>query len=71
MTAMLNREAFDPTKGLNDIKVYMAYLEQYKKLCKDDGIGYYDRYKIESRNGMKKTDMDVVRYKKSLTCFWE
>ncbi|KAK9996563.1 hypothetical protein SO802_021249 [Lithocarpus litseifolius] len=65
--AMLNREAFDPTKGLNDIKVYMAYLEQYKKLCKDDEIGYYDSYK----NGMKKTDMDVVRYKKSLTCFWE
>ena len=71
MTAMLNREAFDPTKGLNDIKVYMAYLEQYKKLCENDGIGYYDRYKIESRNGMKMTDMDVVRYKKSLTCYWE
>nr|POE57801.1 senescence-associated carboxylesterase 101 [Quercus suber] len=71
MTAMLKREAFDPTKGLNDIKVNMAYLEWYKKLSKDDGIGYYDRYKNESRNGMKKTDMDVIRYKKSLTCFWE
>ncbi|KAM4132756.1 hypothetical protein ACJW30_01G276100 [Castanea mollissima] len=65
------REAFDPTKGLNDFKVYMAYLEQYKKLCKDEGIGYYDRYKIESRNGMTTTDMAVVGYKKSLTCFWE
>ncbi|KAL4639687.1 hypothetical protein ACB092_03G236500 [Castanea dentata] len=35
MMAILNQQAFDPTRGLNDIKVYMAYLEQYKKVSKD------------------------------------
>ncbi|XP_050271353.1 senescence-associated carboxylesterase 101-like isoform X2 [Quercus robur] len=68
MTAMLNREAFDPTKGLNDIKVYMAYLEQYKKLSKDDGIGYYDKYKFER---LTTTYMDLEKYKKSLTIYWK
>ena len=38
----------------------MAYLEQYKKLSKNDGIGYYDIYKIESRNGMNKTHFHLV-----------
>ena len=65
------REAFDPTKGLNDIKVNMAYLERYKELSKDDGIGYYDRYKNESRNGMTTTDMHLEKYKKSLTIYWK
>ena len=41
--AFLNQQAFDPTRGLNDIKVYMAYLEQYKKVSKDERVGYYDR----------------------------
>ncbi|KAK7833066.1 senescence-associated carboxylesterase 101, partial [Quercus suber] len=65
------REAFDPTKGLNDIKVNMAFLEQYKKLSIDNGMGYYDRYKIESCNGMTTIDMDLERYKKSLTIYWK
>ena len=69
--AILNKQAFDPTRGLNEIKVYMAYLEQYKKLSKDRGIGYYDRYKLENRIGMTKTDMDLLKFKKSLTCYWE
>ena len=62
------REALDPTKGLNDIKVYMAYLEQYKKLSKDDGIGYYDKYKFER---LTTTYMDLEKYEKSLTIYWK
>ena len=51
--AILNQQAFDPTRGLNDIKVYMAYLEQYKKLSKEYKVGYYDRYK----NGVDRSDI--------------
>ena len=64
---MLNREAFDPTKGLNDIKVNMAFLEEYKKSSKDKGIGYYDRYK----NNLDTSDIKVVGYMKSLTIYWK
>ena len=46
--AILNKQAFDPTRVLNEIKVFMAYLEQYKKVSKDNRIGYYDRYNIKT-----------------------
>ncbi|XP_023895073.1 senescence-associated carboxylesterase 101 [Quercus suber] len=65
--AILKEQAFDPTKRLNEIKVHMAYLEQYKKLSKDKRIGYYDRYKI----GSNKSDIDLEKHKKTLTCYWE
>ena len=64
---MLSREAFDPTRGLNDIKVNMAFLEEYKKSSKDKGIGYYDRYK----NNLDTSDIKVVGYMKSLTIYWK
>ena len=67
MMAILNQQAFDPTKGLNDIKVYMAYLEQYKKVSKDKRVGYYDRYK----NKLDTSDIKVVEYMRCLTCYWE
>ena len=69
--AILNKQAFDPTRGLNEIKVYMAYLEQYKKFSKDEGIGYYDRYKLQNHNGMITTDMDLSKFKKFLAWYWE
>ena len=69
--AILNKQAFDPTRVLNEIKVFMAYLEQYKKVSKDNRIGYYDIYKIKNLIGMTTTDMDLVKYKKSLTSYWE
>ena len=65
--AILNQQAFDPFKGLNDIKVYMAYLEQYKKLSKEYKVGYYDRYK----NEVDRSDIELVKHKKFLTCYWE
>ena len=45
----------------------MAYLEWYKKHFKDEGIGYYDSYK----NLSYISDLNVVRYKKTLTFYWE
>nr|XP_023873199.1 senescence-associated carboxylesterase 101-like [Quercus suber]POE84896.1 senescence-associated carboxylesterase 101 [Quercus suber] len=65
--AILNQQAFDPTRGLNDIKVYMAYLEQYKKVSKEYKVGYYDRYK----NEIDRSDIELVKHKKFLTCYWE
>nr|XP_023895082.1 senescence-associated carboxylesterase 101-like isoform X2 [Quercus suber]POE57794.1 senescence-associated carboxylesterase 101 [Quercus suber] len=67
IVAISNKQAFDPTKGLNEIKVYMAYLEQYKKVSKDDRIGYYDRYK----NIIDTSNIDLVKHKKILTLYWE
>ena len=66
-----NWKAFDPTKGLNEIYVLMAHVEQYQKLSKDKGIGYYDGYKNESHVGMSTTILDLEMYKKSLTNYWE
>ena len=67
MMAFLNQQAFDPFKGLNDIKVYMAYLEQYKKVAKDEKVGYYDRYK----NKLGTSDIKVEEHMRRLTCYWE
>lgn len=64
---ILKRHVFDPSKKLNDMKINMAYLEWYKKYFKDTGIGYYDSYK----NLGNLSDLNVVRYKKILTCYWE
>ena len=65
--AYLNQQAFDPTRGLNDIKVYMAYLEQYKKVSKDERVGYYDRYK----NKLDTSDIKVEEHMRRLTYYWE
>ena len=64
---ILKRHVFDPSKKLNEMKINMAYLEWYKKHFKDEGIGYYDSYK----NPSNLSDLNVVRYKKILTCYWE
>ncbi|KAB1223083.1 hypothetical protein CJ030_MR2G022314 [Morella rubra] len=65
--AIWKRQIFDPSKKLNDMKINMAQLEWYKKLSKDKGTGYYDSYKNETNTG----DLDVVKYKRILTCYWE
>ncbi|KAM4072957.1 hypothetical protein ACB094_11G179100 [Castanea mollissima] len=67
MVAILKEKAFDPTRGLNEKKVLMAYLEQYKKVSKDERVGYYDRYK----NGNDRSDIKLVEYIRGLTCYWE
>ncbi|KAK6913157.1 EDS1, EP domain [Dillenia turbinata] len=59
----------NPSKKLNDMKVYMALLEWYKKYAKDNGIGYYDSYKM--MEGWSRRDMDVEMYKTSLTNYWK
>ncbi|KAL0014238.1 hypothetical protein SO802_001307 [Lithocarpus litseifolius] len=64
--AILDKQAFDPTRRLNEIKVFMAYLEQYKKVSKDNRIGYYDRYKIKNLIGMNTTDMDLAHVEEAL-----
>ncbi|KAB1223059.1 hypothetical protein CJ030_MR2G022338 [Morella rubra] len=65
--AIWKRQVFDPSKKLNDMKINMARLEWYKKLSKDKGTGYYDSYKNETNT----SDLDVVKYKRILTCYWE
>ncbi|WJX37089.1 hypothetical protein P8452_24898 [Trifolium repens] len=58
---------FDPSKKLNDMKVYMAQLEWYKKKTKNLQLGYYDSYK----NMNTPFDHDVVHFHKMLTIYWE
>lgn len=68
-TCVLKRKTvFDPSKKLNEVKIYMAYLEWYKKDSKSGNIGYYDSYK---NKGLSKKDMEVVKFKKYLTNYWE
>ena len=43
--AFIKKQVFDPSSQLNKVKVHMANLEWYKKVAKDNKIGYYDSYK--------------------------
>ncbi|KAK7381366.1 hypothetical protein VNO78_34004 [Psophocarpus tetragonolobus] len=61
------RVVFDPTKKLNDMKLYMAQLEWYKKETRNQRIGYYDSYK----NMNSPWDYDVIQFHKMLTNYWE
>ncbi|KAK4272072.1 hypothetical protein QN277_020672 [Acacia crassicarpa] len=61
------RKRFIPNKKLDDMKIYMAYLEWYKKTCKNSGRGYYDCYK----NEWFPRDQDVVMYVRILTNYWK
>ncbi|KAK0600745.1 hypothetical protein LWI29_018032 [Acer saccharum] len=63
----LKQNVFDPYKKLNKMKVYMAYLEWYKKTSMPEKEGYYDRYKHKRF----KEDMDVIRYKGELNKYWK
>ena len=56
-------QTMDPRKKLNQIKIKMAHLEWYNKICKAKGIGYYDCY----RNQLGSSDREVTRLKKFLT----
>ncbi|KAG6738221.1 hypothetical protein POTOM_057829 [Populus tomentosa] len=60
-------QTMEPRKRLNQIKIKMAHLEWYHKICKTKGIGYYDCYK----NQLGSSDRDVTRLKKFLTNYWK
>ncbi|KAJ6349468.1 hypothetical protein OIU77_006947 [Salix suchowensis] len=55
-------QTMDPRKKLNQIKIKMAHLEWYNKICKTKGIGYYDCYK----NQLGSSDREVTRLKKRM-----
>ncbi|KAL0014240.1 hypothetical protein SO802_001309 [Lithocarpus litseifolius] len=65
--ALFKKQVFDPSTQLNQVKIHMANLEWYKKVAKDNKIGYYDSYKNVSHT----SDLDVVKDMKILTCYWE
>ena len=65
--ALFKKQVFDPSTQLNQVKVHMTNLEWYKKVAKDNKIGYYDSYK----NVSHMSDLDVVKDMKTLTCYWE
>lgn len=60
------KKDLDPSKRLNDVKMYMANLEWYKKDAKTQETGMYDMYK-KHRN---ERDQDIVWWKKELTLYW-
>ncbi|PON75996.1 Acyl hydrolase, partial [Trema orientale] len=53
-------------KKLTDTKIFMTYLEWYKKASEDKNIGYYDCFKKK----LSKTDMDVDEFCRRLTNYW-
>uniref|UniRef100_A0A6N2KZV4 Uncharacterized protein n=1 Tax=Salix viminalis TaxID=40686 RepID=A0A6N2KZV4_SALVM len=63
----MTTQTVDPRKKLNQIKIKMAHLEWYNKICKTKGIGYYDCYK----NQIGSSDREVTRLKKFLTNYWK
>ncbi|KAJ0043472.1 hypothetical protein Pint_18308 [Pistacia integerrima] len=62
------KKAFDPSKKLNDMMIYMVKLEWYKKTCASDKRGYYDSYKS---GGSSQKDIKVVEFKKYLNNYWK
>ncbi|XP_061369758.1 senescence-associated carboxylesterase 101-like isoform X2 [Gastrolobium bilobum] len=63
----MRRNLFDPYVNLNVIKIDMVQLEWYKKRAKEDGIGYYDKYKRRLPNDQ---DGNVEKFKDNLTDYW-
>ncbi|KAI9078093.1 hypothetical protein K1719_040018 [Acacia pycnantha] len=55
------KKDLDPSKRLNDMKMYMANLEWYKKYAKAEETGMYDMYKKHRNEG----DQDIVWWKRS------
>lgn len=66
------RNAFDPTKKLNDIKIDMIYLEWYKKVMIDHG-GYYDgfKYKLPKTIDGIRSGEEIVKRKRMLNQYWK
>ncbi|XAR51819.1 Carboxylesterase [Bertholletia excelsa] len=60
------RNAFDPNKKLNDIKISMAYIEWYKKHAEPHG-GYYGTF----RNMHNRPREQIVRRKDILAHYWK
>ncbi|KAJ8775313.1 hypothetical protein K2173_020317 [Erythroxylum novogranatense] len=61
------RKDMNPKKKLNDVKVKMTYMGQYKMKYKRSDMGYYDIYKNMQFN----VDIDIARYKKFLEIYWK
>ncbi|KAI6680908.1 hypothetical protein NL676_034789 [Syzygium grande] len=63
------REEFDPAEELDEMKVYMTFLEWYTNICRANGQGpgYYDSFK----NARERRDNGVDKYKTYLTDYWE
>ncbi|XP_028771087.1 senescence-associated carboxylesterase 101 [Neltuma alba] len=66
ITLQPKKKDLDLSKRLNDVKMYMANLEWYKKDSKAQETGMYDMYK-KHRN---ERDQDIVWWKKELTLYW-
>ncbi|KAL8231559.1 hypothetical protein R6Q57_001337 [Mikania cordata] len=64
------KNAYDPAKKLNDLKISLTYLEWYMKTRRDEG-GYYDSYKnAKSKDEMEKKNM-MVKHQRLLNQYWE
>lgn len=66
ITLQQKKKDMDPSRKLNDVKMYMANLEWYKKDSKAQETGMYDMYK-RHRN---ERGHDIVLWKKELTLYW-
>ncbi|XP_054814174.1 senescence-associated carboxylesterase 101-like isoform X2 [Prosopis cineraria] len=66
ITLLKKKKDLDPSKRLNDVKIYMANIEWYKKFSKAQETGMYDMYK-KHRN---ERDQEIVWWKKELTLYW-
>uniref|UniRef100_A0A7N0T2G7 Uncharacterized protein n=1 Tax=Kalanchoe fedtschenkoi TaxID=63787 RepID=A0A7N0T2G7_KALFE len=67
-TSMAKKNAMDPSKRLNDMKINMANLEWYIKKTQEEGTGYYDTYK---KNYSHKREQEVMKYKRLLSRYWK
>ncbi|CAN0907128.1 Senescence-associated carboxylesterase 101 [Linum grandiflorum] len=61
------RNAMEPSRKLNEIKIKLVLLGRYKRECRKKGVGYYDSYK----NQWTTADIDIARHKKHLTNYWK
>ncbi|CAN1218783.1 Senescence-associated carboxylesterase 101 [Linum perenne] len=61
------RNAMEPNRKLNEIKIKVVLIGRYKQECSKKGVGYYDSYK----NQWSTADIDIARHKKHLTNYWK
>ncbi|KFK28610.1 hypothetical protein AALP_AA7G020400 [Arabis alpina] len=63
--------SLDTFKKLNDMRISMMYIEQYKKKSKEVKISYYDRYKNQTLSSTSEFDTDIKTHKKELNDYWK
>ncbi|KAM0033623.1 putative carboxylesterase [Helianthus debilis subsp. tardiflorus] len=65
-----NKNAYEPTRKLNEMKISLTYMEWYMKTRKSKG-GYYDSYKNDETIYEIMCQNEIVKHQRNLNLYWK